>query len=61
MPNGAYGSSAFRLAKSILAALAGSIRLLRASLATSDRVLKSHERPKSSDKAAQASPTGDFR
>ena len=46
------GACAFRLAKSSLAALAGSIRPLRASLAASERLLESLERPKSSDKAA---------
>ena len=60
LSNETYPACEFRLAKSILAALAGSIRPLQASPATSNRLLESLERPKSSDKAARASPTGDF-
>ena len=46
---------------SSLAAVAGSIRPLWASLAASDRLPESLEWPKSIDKVARASPTGDFR
>ena len=43
-----------------LASVAGSIRPLWASLATSDRLPESLEQPKSIDKAARASLTSDF-
>ena len=51
----------FRQRKCFLAALAGSIRPLRASLAASNRLLESLERPESSNEADRASPTGDLR
>ena len=58
--NGACGPSICVLCWASLAAVAGSIWPLRASLAASDRLPESLERPKSIDKAARASPTGDF-
>ena len=58
---GPCGFSICVLCWASLAALAGSIRPLWASLAVLDRLLESFERPKSSDKAAKASLTRHFR
>ena len=60
MLNGACGPSSCVLCWASLAAVAGSIWPLRASLAASDRLPESLEGPKSIDKAARASPTSDF-
>ena len=58
--NEACGHSVRVLCWASLAAVAGSIWPLRASLAASDRLPESLEGPKSIDKAARASPTSDF-
>ena len=60
MLNDACGPKTRVLCWASLAAVAGSIWPLRASLAASDRLPESLEGPKSIDEAARASPTSDF-